>query len=152
MTTTTDKVTLYVEGHALNGPTECFAIPGQTMIDVINPVSGKTAIYGKTLEECRTEKGYEQAERMTIEAYCQGKAIAQTPPVTWETITENKYWEMYECLPPIHVAGRGFMVSEPWDHHALTGTPMYGAYRKRGEVYEASTRPMTVKEWKDMPL
>jgi len=147
---TTDKIVAYVDGQAIPEPSECVAVRGKTVIDVINPLTGKTAIYGKTLEECRQEPGYEQAERMTIDEFCQGKAEAQTPPVTWEPITEERYYEMYEVLPPIHVAGKGFMVSEPWDHHALTGKPMYGAYRKRGEVYEASLRPMTVREWKEM--
>lgn len=86
------------------------------------------------------------AIRMTIEACCQQHATRPHRPITWEPITEEKYYEMFEVLPPI-IHGNGFLVSEPWDHDAQTGAPRYGAYRKRGETYETANRPMTVREF-----
>lgn len=117
------------------------------MIDLIHPLTGKTAIYGKTLEDVRQEKGYEQAERMTIEEFCQSKAAAQDTPVIWEPTTEERYWEMLECLPPAAHTALGFLVGEPCDHHAMTGRPRYSAFIKRGDRYFESNRPMTTNEF-----
>lgn len=147
---TTEKIVAYVEGQPIPEPTECYAVRGEGhIIDVIHPITGLTVCFGRTLENVREEKGYEHAERMTIEDWCKSKAERQDTPVTWSQVTEDKYYEMFECLPPIMIPGKGFMVSEPWDHHALTGRPRYAAYRKRGDVYETASRPMTVKEFKE---
>jgi hypothetical protein len=144
---TAEKITTFLEAETNPYPTECYAVPGEdSIIDTIQPATGLTTSCGKTLEEVRAEKGYECAERMTIEAFCEAKAIRQHRPITWEPITEEKYYEMFEVLPPI-IRGNGFLVSEPWDHDAQTGAPRYGAYRHRGETYEAANRPMTVKEF-----
>lgn len=145
-----DKIVMYVDSQAIPDPTECFAIRGETMIDVIHPITGKTAIYGKTLEDCRAEKGYAQAERMTIEEFCQSKAEKQDTPIVWEDTTEDYYYEMLEVLPPIAWNHAGFLVGEPWDHHALTGRPRYQAVTKLGDSYKRSSRPLTVKEWKEL--
>jgi hypothetical protein len=145
---TTDKFVAYVDGQATPEPFECFAIRGQTMIDLINPATGKTAIYGKTLEDCRQEKGYEQAERMTIDEFCKDKAEAQDAPVVWEPTTKERYREMLECLPPALWLALGFLVGEPWDHHALTGAPRYQAFIHNGNQYLSSNRPMTRAEFK----
>lgn len=132
--------------------TECFAIPGQTMIDTIDSETGLTHIYRKTLDDVRAEvhtwADYSKAERMTIDAFCQSKADAQDTPITWELITEERYWEMLECLPPALWTGNGFLVGEPYDHHAITGQPRYQACIQRGKDYLTSSRPMTKAEFR----
>ena len=144
---TAEKIIAYVEGQRIPEPTECYAVPGADhIIDCINPITGLTVYYSKTLEDIQAEKGYALAERMTIEAFCRQKAERQHGPITWAEITEEKYYEMFEVLPPI-IRGNGFLISEPWDHDAETGAPRYGAYRHRGETYESASRPMTVKEF-----
>ena len=146
---TTDKIVAYVDGQAIPEPSECFAIRGQTIIDVINPATGLTVIYGKTLEECQQGEGHEHVERMTIDEFCQDKAAAQDAPVVWEPTTEERYDEMLGVLPPALYTEVGFLVGEPWDHHALTGQPRYQAFAAlRGvKAYYVASRPMTKKEF-----
>jgi hypothetical protein len=142
---TTRKIVAYVENERIPEPTDCYAIPGEeSIIDVIHPVTGLTVYCHETLEQIQLR--YPGAIRMTVDAFCEQKAARQHRPITWEPITEEKYYEMFEVLPPI-IRGNGFLVSEPWDHDAQTGAPRYGAYRHRGETYEAASRPMTVKEF-----
>lgn len=145
--TATDKIAMWVDGQPIPEPSECFAIRGKSMVDVIHPLTGRTAIYGKTLEDVRAEKGYEQAERMTIEEFCRDKAARQDSPVEWIETTEEKYHEMLNVLPPARYASTGFLVGEPWDHHALTGRPRYAAFLRKGERYFESNRPMTTTEF-----
>jgi hypothetical protein len=55
--------------------------------------------------------------------------------------------EMLEVLPPLAWNHAGFLVGEACDHHARTGEPRYQAFTKLGDVYRASSRPLTVREW-----
>lgn len=132
--------------------TECFAIPGHTMIDTIDSETGLTHIYRKTLDDVRAEvhtwADYSKAERMTIDAFCQSKADAQDTPITWELITEERYNELLECLPPALWTGSGFLVGEPYDHHAITGQPRFQACMKKWNEHFASSRPMTKAEFR----
>jgi hypothetical protein len=127
--------------------TECFAVRGKTMIDTIDSETGLTNIYGKTLEAVRAEPKYSNAERMTIDEYCESKAAAQDTPITWEPTTEERYWEMLECLPPAAYIVEGFLVGEPYDHHATTGQPRYEAFIKRNGQYLHASRPMRKSEF-----
>ncbi len=104
----------------------CFAVPGVTMVDEINPATGRSVIYGKTLEDVR--RHYPDAQVMTIDGYCQSKAAAQDTPIVWLNSTEERYNEMLECLPPAAMNSHGFLVGEPMDHHATTGRPRYTAF------------------------
>lgn len=124
---------------------ECFAVPGETMIDVIDSATGRTVIYGKTLADC--QRDYPGAERMSIDAYCQSKAQAQDTPITWAPTTEDRYSELLECLPPAAYRPGGFLVGEPWDHHAITGAPRYQACIHKGTSYFISNRAMTKAEF-----
>ena len=142
---TVGKIVTYVDNERIPEPTDCYAIPGEeSIIDVVHPVTGLTVYCKETLEQIQLR--YPGAIRMTVDAFREANAIRQHCPITWESITEEKYYEMFEVLPPI-IRGNGFLVSEPWDHDAQTGAPRYGAYRHRGETYEAANRPMTVKEF-----
>jgi len=154
---TAEKIIAYVENERIPEPTECYAVPGENhIIDVIHPITGLTVYCQDTLESMLLR--YPGAIRMTIEAFCEAKAIRQHSPITWAEITEEEYYEMFEVLPPI-IRGNGFLVSEPWDHDAQTGAPRYGAYRRRRGhdaqskecgIYEAANRPMTVKEFTEI--
>lgn len=147
-----EKIVAYVEGQAIPDPTECFAVPGMDhIIDVINPTTNKTAIYGRTLEEVRQQPGNEKAERMTIERYCREKAARQDAGFHWQEIDEREYDYLFECLPPILYGQLGFLVGETYDHHALTGRPRYTACIRRGSRFFRSSRPLTVQEFRDLP-
>lgn len=146
-----EKLTRYVEGQAIPEPTECFAVPGSdSMIDVIHPATGKTACYGKTLEEVRQEPGYETAERMPIDQWRQEKAARQDGPIRWDEITAEQYEYYLECLPPAAYGRKSFLVGEPDDHHARTGRPRYRACRIMDGKHYQSSRPLTVQEFQEL--
>jgi hypothetical protein len=150
---TQEKIVAYVEGQPIPEPTECFAVRGVMMIDLVHPITGLTCIYGKTLEDCQADPDYgSKAERMTIEEFCQSKAAVQDTPIVWEDSTEEKFYDMLEVLPPRVMGNGGFLVGEEADHHALTGAGRYQAFIHRGGKYYASNRPLTVKEFKAQTL
>lgn len=125
---------------------QAFAVPGESsIIDVIHPTTGKSWIAGETLEEIRLR--YPSAEVVNINDWQLQKAMRQDSPVLWNEITDGKYWEWLECLPPAIMFPNAFMVGEPSDHHALTGKPRYQACVHVGDKYYASDRPMMVKEF-----
>jgi hypothetical protein len=128
---------------------ECVAVPGETMIDVLHPITGRTVCYDKTLEQIRAERPeYAGAERMTVEAFCAAKAARQRTPITWDETTEAKFTEMLEVLPPAAMVRGGFLVGEPWDHDAGNGQPRFDAFRQIGDRFEAASRPMTRAEFR----
>ena len=115
------------------------------IIDLIHPTTGLTFHFGKTLADCRLE--CPDAEIMSVVDFCTWKAAKQRTPITWSEVSEERYVEMLEVLPPAAWVGHAFLVGEPCDHDAGNGQPRYEAYRKRGSVYEAGSRPMTVAEF-----
>lgn len=118
-----------------------------TIIDLFE--DGRTRIYGKTLDDCRAEAGYEDAEEMSVDEFIAWKADQQDAvPITWEPTTPQRYDDALSALPPVAWRAHGFLLGEPWDHHARTGAPRYQAYRKLGEQFFVSSRPITVAEWK----
>lgn len=132
---------------------ECFATD-KTMIDVLHPVTGLTVCYGKTLEQVRAERPeYASAERMTVDEFCRRKAAAQdaaTNAGQWEEITEERYFDWLECVPPAYMGNGGFLVGEASDHHAGTGRPRYQACRERDGKFYAFTVPLTVPQFKEL--
>jgi hypothetical protein len=129
--------------------TYCFAVRGaNSMIDVVHPITGKTFIYGRTLEECRQEKGYENAELMLIDDFCRDKAARQDTKIEWIETTEEKYIKMLEVLPPAMWVKTWFLVGEPYDHHATTGQPRFSAFREVNGKFEHANRPITRTELK----
>ena len=62
---------------------------------------------------------------------------------------QDKFHEMLEVLPPAAMSNGGFLVGEPWDHHALTGAPRYGAYKQINSQYYVANRPLTKREFKE---
>ena len=129
--------------------TECFAVPGaRSMIDLVHPRTGRSAIYGLTLEQIR-ERAPEDAGavKMKVADWMAARAREQDSPITWTACTPAKYQEMLNVLPPAAWIGGGFLVGEPWDHHAGTGQPRFQAYRRRGALHEVSNRPLTRDEF-----
>jgi hypothetical protein len=118
------------------------------MVDLVHPLTDKTLIYGKTLDDVRAEPGYEKAERMAVDDFCKAKANRQDMAITWTETTKGKYWDMLEVLPPAAMSNGGFLVGEPWDHHATTGQPRFSAYREQFDKFYVANRPMTRKEFK----
>jgi hypothetical protein len=150
MKTLEEKITDFLKAESCPYPTDCYAVPGSdSMIDTIHPATGLAVYSGDSFEQVQAR--HPGAVRMSIEAFCEAKAIRQHSPITWEPVTEDKFFEMFEVLPPAYHNNHGFLVGEPWDHDASNGQPRYAAYRMRGLVYETASRPMTIKEFKEQP-
>ncbi len=123
---------------------QVFAVPGELIIDIAH--DGKSGIYGQTLEEVRTR--HPNAIAMTLGEFCKGKAVQQDTPIQWEETTEERYWDMLEVLPPAYMNKAGFLVGEPWDHHAISGLPRFQAFTGKAGKFHAASRPMTVPEFR----
>lgn len=147
------KIVKYIE---TGDPMEamCFAVPGYMLIDIVNPDTGKTAIYGKSLDEVR--QNHHDAILMGVGEFCRSKAASQDTAITWHQVTEEKFYDMLGCLPPACHTKRGFLVGEPSDHHAITGKPRFQAYLHQTcgdddwqeHCYYVSNRAMTVSEFR----
>lgn len=130
---------------------QAFAIPGEdSIVDVIRPETGRSWIYGEDLAAIRLR--YPGAEIVNCAEFFAAKAGRQDVPVTWSETTQVKYWEMLEVLPPAAMGHGGFLVGEPWDHHATTGQPRFAAYAEKGGKYWKASRPITRKEFAALML
>lgn len=136
---------------SINDNTQCFVSKTSgTMIDIINPSSGKTFYFSRTRDDLLA-KGYKDVEIMTIGEWGEWKAAQQRTPISWdEEITGERFYRMLECLPP--AAGtngwKEFLIGEPCDHDALSGEPRFDGFRRVGNRYFASSRPLTVTEFR----
>jgi hypothetical protein len=125
--------------------TTAFAVPGEDNIIDMRRSDGTSFTRCETLEEIRQR--YPGAEVVSFDDFCASKAGRQDTPIQWEQTTEAKFWQMLEVLPPIDQGKGGFLVGEPWDHHAKTGQPRYAAYRVIYGNFWTANRPMTRKEF-----
>ena len=129
--------------------TEAYAVPGEdSIIDVINPNTGLTSVYRETLEQVR--KRYPNAERVNFDEWLEQKAARQDSPIEWLESTEEQYHDMLNCLPPAAFLSHAFLVGEPYDHHAGNGRPRFACYAQIGNKFSVSSRPITVKEFKQL--
>lgn len=125
-----------------------FAVPGgDSIIDLVIPETMLTMHFSNSLDEVR--KKNPGAVLMTLDAYCEAKAARQDSAVTWSEVSEEKYFDMLEVLPPAFQRGGAFLVGEPQDHHAGTGRPRFDAFKMIGKKYFAASRPMTIQEFKE---
>lgn len=132
-------------------PDHCFAVPGDhSIIDIVHPETGRGGYSNKTLDEIQAESP--GAVVMPIAEFCRQKAERQDTPITWHSITKETYHELFECLPPAAYGEQSFLVGEPWDHHAVSGQPRYQACRYYQGNYEASSRPMTKQEFRQLAI
>jgi len=127
---------------------DVYAVPGRSsIIDTINPSTGRTAICGHTEAEVRAREP--RAVRMTYADWQAAAVARQQGPIVWEATTREQYHEMLEILPPAVWIGGAFMVGEPMDHCFATGRPRFSAYWQRsGGEYVTASRPLTVAEFK----
>ena len=124
-----------------------FAVPGaDSIIDCINPETGRSWINGETLEQIRLR--YPNAEVVSLDDYCEAKAKRQDTQIRWSETTEEIYHHILEVLPPACWISGGFLVGEPADHHAGNGQPRFDAFRAIGGKHFAANRPMTIREFK----
>jgi hypothetical protein len=127
--------------------THCFVVPGErSIIDGIHPDTGRSLVYGHTLEAIRER--YPEAVIVPFEDWRAEQAARQDTPITWAPTTRAEYWRMLECLPPVVMTGGAFLVGEPYDHSFKTGAPRFSAYRQQGEAYRVASRPLTVAEFR----
>lgn len=125
----------------------CFAErDSSSIIDLCHPLTKRSQCYGETLEAIRTR--YPSAEIMPFTEWADAKAASQDSPITWEPTTAEHFEDMMNIIPPAAWHGADFLIGEPCDHHAKTGAPRFQAMRKAGEHYLASSRPITVAEFK----
>jgi len=126
----------------------------QSIIAELAPDEAGTlrSTYGRqTVEELSAEERG-PIRVMTWAEWKAGASAAQAAiPVKWEAITEARYWELLEVLPPINWSGGAFMVSEACDHDWATGRERYQAVRECGSApyyrtWDASSRPVTHAE------
>ena len=119
----------------------------RTVIDFVHPLTRRSLHMDETIEEVR--KRYPGAVVMAFADWQAKKAARQDRPVEWTETTEEIYDEQLGCLPPACFANGGFLVGEPADHHAVSGQPRFQAYRVRDGKYFASSRAMTIEEFKN---
>lgn len=128
--------------------TKCFAVPGRdSLIDLVHPVTGRTQINAETLDEVRLR--YPDAVLMTWSAFVADKAARQdNEPRQWNPVTEDRYHDMMNVLPPAAMVNGAFLVGEASDHHAGTGRPRFAAFKQEaGNYFELST-PITLAEFR----
>lgn len=131
--------------------THVFAVPGEhSIIDSVivgsDPPRGQYS--GDTLDAVRVR--YPLARLYDFDDWRRESAARQNTPITWTAITEERYSEMLDVLPPMDWDGYGFLVMEPVDHSHETGAPRFAAFRQRGQVYEESSRPITRAEFRQV--
>jgi hypothetical protein len=126
---------------------DAFAVPGSdSIIDVIRPDTGRSWFYDQSWDEIRER--YPGAEIIAVEEWSKQKAARQNAPFLWLQSTKAKYWDMLEVLPPAIMVAGGFLVGEPWDHHAVSGKPRFSAWREWHGKFFTASRPLTVQEFK----
>lgn len=134
--------------------THCFAVPGdlQSIIDVVNPETGRSSIYGHTLEQVQERDP--GAVVMLLDDFMEAKAKEQNAPLKWRRISRARYWEMLEVLPPAAWSSGAFLVGEPTDYCAKTGRPRFSVFREeKGSISEnhfEGSRPITFAEFKEL--
>jgi hypothetical protein len=129
------------------------AVPGKnSIIDVIDRTTGKTAINGNTLEEVQQrEPG---AVLMSWTDWSAIQIQRQQTAIGWRRISAEEYDERLNVLPPLAWTSKGFLLCEPYDHCYQTGQPRYHAFLRRGgggpypADHYTSTRPITLVEWR----
>jgi hypothetical protein len=125
---------------------QCYASRSRkTIIDTIRS-DGLTTCYGKTYGQVLKE--YPDAYRTSVKDFCCWKGVQQRTPITWSETTEEIFDNMLNVLPPEIMLTNGFLVGEPYDHEADTGKPRFDGFKRIGDKFYSSSRPMTKDEFK----
>jgi len=124
----------------------CFAVPGEGfIIDTADAKTRRSHINGHSLAEIQLR--YPGAVLVPLAEYVEAKAQAQDAPGRWVPVTEDRFHEMLNVLPPAAWQGGAFLVGEASDHHAASGRPRFTCYRERGEEFAMYSRAMTHNEF-----
>ena len=124
----------------------CFAVPGAgNIIDSVDPKTRRGHYSGEQLAEVRVR--YPGAVLMPLAEWVEAKAQAQDAPGRWVPVTEDRFHEMLNVLPPAAWHGGAFLVGEASDHHAASGRPRFTCCREKGGEFAEYSRPMTHKEF-----
>ncbi len=74
----------------------------------------------------------------------------------FKSVTEERFMEMLEVLPPAVWIPKGFLVGEPYDHRPckVSGTfaPTFSAFFEIGNEHFAADEAMTVKEFRALSV
>lgn len=89
---------------------------------------------------------------MTWEEFDNQAYKLQNTELKMEEITEERYFELMECLPPAAMEHNKFLVGEPWDHCVKTGKPRFQMCVTSGGKHYASDRPVTKEEYKNWSI
>jgi hypothetical protein len=78
-----------------------------------------------------------------------------TQEATWQSCTEETFWEMLGCVPPAYHAGGAFLVGEPYSHRRcrITGEvrATYQGYREFSCAnFETTSEPVTRPEFLEL--
>jgi hypothetical protein len=106
---------------------------------MVNPETGLSHIQNENLEQIRLR--YPEAQLVNFEQHVASIAAQQdAEPLFWKDVTEERYYEMLNVLPPAAMHAGAFLVGEPYDHHAGTGRPRFACFRRNhsGQYQELS--------------
>ncbi len=128
------------------------ATDGQTLIDTaFRDADGtwRSHCFRETQEQIQAR--YPGAELVNVADWYAGKGARQDAAMkggTWDAMTQERYWEMLECVPPAAMRGGAFLVGEAMDHHAGTGRARFTLCRERdtadgGKAWETFSEPVT---------
>ena len=67
--------------------------------------------------------------------------------MTFKKVSEDRYYEMLEALPPAVMTGRGFLVGEAWTHNGR-GEPMFAPFVEHAGAFYEGDGPMTIAEFR----
>lgn len=73
---------------------------------------------------------------------------------TWKEVTEDRYNDMLNVIPPLAWVSKGFLVGEAWTHKICSinhrmSSAFQAMVRSNGQYYEC-LEPMTVAEWREV--
>lgn len=87
---------------------------------------------------------------MTIRQNIRNAFFCETSATIYAEIEKRKSAKKACDIPPAKMAGGNFLVGEPYDHSASNGLPRFQMYRKSGNRYYVSNRPVTKIEFKNL--
>lgn len=128
-----------------------FAVPGAcNIIDFVVNRTQRSLHLNQTLEEVRLR--YPGAELVEYETFWKGVEARSNTPVEWIPVSKEAYDESFDALFPAAFSPNGFLLGEAADHLGKGCSARYSAFRIQERKYFASSRPMTVEEFNQLPL
>lgn len=127
--------------------TLCVYVEGQTsIVDTVDNKTGLTIIFGRSIGEKLLE--YPGAEIVPLDYAIEriNERLKEVYPMLQpKEISEEQFYEMFECLPPMHLnttdRGMSFKMSE-----MTTGDITQGYVKKNSKYYSMNCRIKTKHE------